>query len=67
MYIDQLHTGCIIGIDRIDQSIVITLYKVFLIISMFISSKSCSDMHSTKNGAKEKMRKYQNINMNNKL
>lgn len=29
----------------------LTLYKVFLIISMFISSKSCSDMHSTKNGA----------------
>ena len=30
-----------------------TLYKEFLIISMFISSKSCSDMQSTKNGAKK--------------
>ena len=32
-----------------------TLYKVFLIISMFISSKSCSEMHSTKKGAAKKV------------
>lgn len=38
-----------------------TLYKVFRIISIFISSKSCSDMQSTKKGAKNyKNKLYKN-------
>ena len=36
----------------------LTLYNVFLIISIFISSKSCSEMHSTKNGAGDQIKNY---------
>lgn len=36
----------------------LTLYNVFLIISIFISSKSCSEMHSTKNGARDQIKNY---------
>ena len=35
-----------------------TLYNEFLIISIFISSRSCSDMQSLKNGAKNKRVHY---------
>ena len=42
-----------------------TLYKEFLMISMFISSKSCSDIQSTKKGAKQNYI-YKNIKSMNK-
>ena len=46
------------NIHKYLKSLWLTLYNVFLIISIFISSKSCSEMHSTKNGARDQINNY---------
>ena len=59
--VDKLLMIPVIEVNKVEvevESIVCTLYSEFLMISIFISSKSCSEMQSWKKGATQRRIRY---------